>query len=196
MILKQILKRLYVVMIHPYISIKLMLKGTKGFIILPQMTINNIDKLHLGSNVRIGRNSRFLLLESYQGKNHVSDVTIGNNAYIGNRFTVLSGAPIHIDEDCLIADDVLITSENHGMDPETCKSYGDNPLQVEKITIGKGCWIGAKAVILPGVELGEKCIVAAGAVVNRSFAPYTIIGGVPAKALKTFNFDKHQWVKC
>ena len=80
------------------------------------------------------------------------------------------------------------------MNPEGHASYADNPLEAAPVNIGKGCWIGEKAVILPGVTLGDKCIVAAGAVVNKSFPPYTLLGGVPARALKKYDFEMHQWV--
>lgn len=52
------------------------------------------------------------------------------------------------------------------------------------IEIGKDCWIGANATILDGVKIGDGCIVAAGAVVNRDVPSYTIVGGVPAKTIK------------
>ncbi|MDD3040470.1 DapH/DapD/GlmU-related protein [Bacteroides sp.] len=54
----------------------------------------------------------------------------------------------------------------------------------EPIVIGNDCWIGTRVIILPGVEIGDYSIVAAGAVVTKSFPPYSIIGGVPAKLLK------------
>jgi acetyltransferase-like isoleucine patch superfamily enzyme len=54
----------------------------------------------------------------------------------------------------------------------------------EKIIIGANSWLGANVVILPGVVLGEGCVVAANSVVTRSFDAYSIIGGVPAKLIK------------
>jgi len=54
-----------------------------------------------------------------------------------------------------------------------------------EVRIGKNSWISSRATILPGVEIGEGCIVAAGAVVTKSFPPYTIIGGVPGKKIGT-----------
>lgn len=81
------------------------------------------------------------------------------------------------------------------MDPEYGESYGITPLEAKKVTIGSGCWIGEKAIILPGITLGEKCIVAAGSIVTKSFPAYSLIGGVPAKLLKRYNFEKHLWEK-
>ena len=53
------------------------------------------------------------------------------------------------------------------------------------ITIGRNCWIGAKATFLDGAEIGDGCIVAAGAVVRGTFPENVVIGGVPARILKT-----------
>ena len=166
----------------------------RHFVIMPQMTINNMTKLTVGDNFYLGRNSRFLMVSSYKGIAYSSSVKIGKNVSIGNRFTALSASPITIGDDCLLASDILITSENHGMDPEKNASYADNPLDAAPVSIGNGCWIGEKAVILPGVSLGDKCIVAASSVVNKSFPSYTLIGGVPARVLKTYDFETHQWI--
>lgn len=52
------------------------------------------------------------------------------------------------------------------------------------ITIGDGCWIGANVLILPGVRIGNGCIIAAGSVVNKNCKPNSMYGGVPAKLIK------------
>ena len=106
-----------------------------------------------------------------------SRIQICNNVYIGYNCSILAVAPIIIEDNTLIASNVLITSENHGMDPEYGESYGITPLISKKVIIGEGCWIGEKAIILPGVELGKRCIIAAGAVVTKSFPAYSLVGG-------------------
>ncbi len=50
--------------------------------------------------------------------------------------------------------------------------------------LGNGCWIGMRAVLMPGVKLGEGCVVAVGSVVTKDVEPYTIVGGNPAKVIK------------
>ena len=53
-----------------------------------------------------------------------------------------------------------------------------------RVKIGNGCWFGARAVVLRGVELGDFCVVGAGAVVTDSFAAGSVIAGVPARLLR------------
>lgn len=74
---------------------------------------------------------------------------------------------------------VNFITENHPTDPANRR-----PLDLQKIVIKKNAWIGAGAIILPGVTVGENAIVAAGAVVNKDVADNTIVGGIPAQYIK------------
>lgn len=85
---------------------------------------------------------------------------------------------MEIGEGTLIAPGAKIVSANHSLD-DFAKWDPAPPLR-----IGKRCWIGANAVVLPGVELGDGVIVAAGSVVTKSFPANTVVGGVPARVLK------------
>ena len=77
--------------------------------------------------------------------------------------------------------DVYITDSNHqfgqGMAP------AEHPMDRGSVRIGNRCWVGAKVVILKGVELGDGCVVAAGAVVTRSVKPGQVVAGVPARPI-------------
>ena len=87
----------------------------------------------------------------------------------------------------------MISSENHGVDPDL--EYVDQPLISKPVTIGDGCWIGEKVCILPGVTIGKKCIVGAGSVVTKSIPNFSMAVGNPAKIIKHYDFDKHKWEK-
>lgn len=94
----------------------------------------------------------------------------------GSYIQALSG--IEIGKNLRLGPGVKIISTNHNI-----YNY-DIHDTAKPIKIGNNCWIGANAVILPAVELGDHVIVAAGAVVSRSFPSNCVIGGVPARILK------------
>ncbi|CZQ95756.1 acyltransferase [Trichococcus ilyis] len=191
--IKRIIKNLLTLFRYPILSVILKRKGAKNLYIGLGITINDFSRISVGKNVYIGHDARCLIVKNYHGGVYNPFIKIGNNVSIGNRCSFLSAAPIVIKDNNLIASDVMITSENHGMDPEDSDSYATQPLVAKPVEIGEGCWIGEKVCILPGVVLGDRCIVAAGAVVTKSFPAYSIVGGVPAKLLKKYNKDTHEW---
>lgn len=169
--------------------------GGKNLILGKKIRINTTKYLSIGKNVTICNNARLLFVDEYKGGKYDPQVSIGNNVFITFNFTLMAAAPIIIHDHVLIASDVMISSENHGMDPESCSSYSETPLIGKPVEIGEGCWLGEKSMIMPGVKLGKRCIVAAGAVVTKSFPDYSLVAGIPAKCIKTYNLSKHQWEK-
>lgn len=111
----------------------------------------------------------------------IGKITIGRNVW--KSFAVSGGCYIQgmngvfIDDDVIIAPSVTIISANHN--PTDISKW----IKTEPVRIGKRCWIGANAVILPGVQLGDGVIVGAGAVVTKSFPSGAVVGGVPAKII-------------
>lgn len=94
----------------------------------------------------------------------------------GCYFSAING--IEIGDGTIFAPGVKVISANH--DSSNFEKHNIK----EPIKIGNNCWLGANSVILPGVQLGDGVIVAAGAVVSKSFSDNVIIGGVPAKIIK------------
>lgn len=105
---------------------------------------------------------------------------IGKNVFINHGCSFLDLGGITIEDDVLIGPKVSIITENHPIDPTLRKS-----LVLNGITIKKNAWIGAGAIILPGVTVGINAIVAAGAVVNKDVPDNCIVGGVPAKFIRS-----------
>jgi acetyltransferase-like isoleucine patch superfamily enzyme len=116
----------------------------------------------------------------------VENILVGIDAYPG----IMKGCYIQgkggitIGDYTQIAPNVIIVSANHNV-------YDSRQHIPEPVKIGRYCWIGAGAKIMPGVELGDWTIVGAGAVVTKSFAEgHCIIGGVPAKKIKDLEREK------
>lgn len=112
--------------------------------------------------------------------NYGKHTKIGKNVFINFDCTFLDLGEITIEDNVLIAPKVSLLSEGHPVAPEQRHS-----LMVGHIHIKKNAWIGANATILPGVTIGENAIVASGAVVLKDVPDNTIVGGIPAKIIKT-----------
>ncbi len=137
-----------------------------------------------GNNVGIGDFSRIIVSTSL---NQVGDyIKIGNNVGIGE-FAYLGGAGgLEIGDECIVGQYLSCHPENHIYDDINI-SIRHQGVTRKGIKIGNNCWIGSKVTILDGVEIGDGSIIAAGAVVNKSFPANSIIGGVPAKLIKSRN---------
>lgn len=108
-------------------------------------------------------------------------VKIGRGTSINGKCYFENLEKITIGENCNIAMDVLFCTSTHkfgDVNRRAGKPYG------KPIIISDGCWIGARTTILPGVTIGEGCIIAAGSVVTKDCEPNSIYMGVPAKRAK------------
>lgn len=117
--------------------------------------------------------------------NYGKNTKIGKNVFINFDCVFLDLGGITIEDNVLIAPKVSLLSEGHPVSP-----YERQSLVPGFINIRKNAWIGAGATILPGVTIGENAVVAAGAVVSKDVPDNTIVGGVPAKIIKS-NSIKH-----
>lgn len=110
----------------------------------------------------------------------------GKNLHIGERVFINSGCKfqdqggITIGDDVLIGHNCVIATLNHVADPDRRGDMVPAPVR-----IGNKVWIGANATILQGVTIGDGAIIAAGAVVCKDVPPRSVVGGVPARLIKT-----------
>ena len=118
---------------------------------------------------------------------HPEQLTLGSQIDIGEYTHIRASGGVTIGSRVLIAASVVITSREH---PVALPRFGvtvDAP-----IDIADDVWIGAGAVILPGVTVGRGAVIAAGAVVTSAVAPFTIVGGVPARQIGTVTQETTQ----
>ena len=122
------------------------------------------------------------IIESYSCINNaVGDVVIGDYTRIGIHNTIIG--PVCIGSHVNLAQGITVTALNHNFEDKE-KRIDEQGITTKPVIIGDDVWIGANAVILPGVTIGKHCVVAAGAVVTKDVPDNTIVGGVPAKEIK------------
>lgn len=102
-------------------------------------------------------------------------LSLGEGSSVGFRNHLDCRKGLEIGRNVCLASDVTIWTLHH--------DYNDAHFSVKggKVTIGDYAWLCSNCIVLPGVTIGEGAVVAAGAVVNRDVAPWTVVGGVPAK---------------
>ena len=128
----------------------------------------------------LGRNS---VVESFSCVNNaVGDVIIGSYTRIGLHNTIIG--PVSIGSHVNLAQGITITALNHNFN-EAGKRIDQQGVSTKPVIIGDDVWVGTNAVILPGVTVGNHCVVAAGAVVTKDVPDNSLVGGVPAKVIKT-----------
>ena len=124
----------------------------------------------------------YSVIESFACINNaVGDVMIGDHTRIGLHNTIIG--PVEIGSHVNLAQGITVTALNHNFD-DTQKRIDEQGVSTNPVTIEDDVWVGANAVILPGVTIGNHCVVAAGAVVTKDVPPHSLVAGVPAKVIK------------
>jgi acetyltransferase-like isoleucine patch superfamily enzyme len=124
----------------------------------------------------------YSVVESFSCINNaVGDVVIGDHTRIGLHNTVIG--PVTIGNHVNLAQGITITALNHNFEDKS-QRIDDQGVSTDPVIVGDDIWIGANAVILPGVSIGHHSVVAAGAVVTKDVPPHSLVAGVPAKIIK------------
>lgn len=127
---------------------------------------NSGDNIYLGSGFRC---------------DYGENIEVGENFFCNYDVCILDVCKVKIGDNCLIAPQVGIYTACHPIDRKARVSG----LELGRpVTIGNDCWIGGRAVINPGVTLGDNVIVGSGSVVTKSFPSNVVIAGNPAKIMK------------
>ena len=117
------------------------------------------------------------LYANWAGRN----VHVGDNVYANFNLTLVDDAQIYIGERTMIAPNVTITTATHPVSPRL-RARG---IQYNKdVHIGRNVWIGAGAIVLPGVTIGDNSVIGAGAVVNKDIPANVVAAGVPCRVLR------------
>ncbi len=111
-----------------------------------------------------------------------SNIHIGNNFFANFNLTILDEAPVTFGENVFIGPNVSIYTACHPLDPE---SRNTGVEWAEPVTIGNNVWIGGNVTIVPGVTIADNCVIGAGSVVTRDVPEFTVVGGNPARPIRS-----------
>lgn len=124
----------------------------------------------------------YSVIESFACINNaVGDVMIGDQTRIGLHNTIIG--PVTIGSHVNLAQGITVTALNHNFE-NSKKRIDEQGVSTSAVVIEDDIWIGANAVILPGVTIGHHSVVAAGAIVTKDVPPHSLVAGVPAKVIK------------
>ena len=124
----------------------------------------------------------YSVIESFSCINNaVGDVVIGSHTRVGIGNVIIG--PVTIGSHVNLAQHITVTALNHNF--STSGMIDTQGVNTAQVTISDDVWIGAGAVILPGVTIGEHVVVAAGSVVTKDVPSHSVVAGVPAKVIKS-----------
>lgn len=107
-----------------------------------------------------------------------SRLTLGERSTLGEGVNCMCVDDVRLDADVTVSQHAFLCTAGHDVD------HPSRPLTTAPIRLGRGSWVFARAIILPGVDLGEGAVAAAGAVVAKSVPPFAIVAGNPARVVR------------
>lgn len=128
---------------------------------------------------------------------HGKTLRIGKNCKLNDRVHIVANESVVIGDNVLMASNIFISDTSHG----SLGDGGQGPdippddriLVTDPVSIGDNVWIGEGVSIMPGVHIEDGCVIGTNAVVTRNFARNTVLAGVPAKAIKTWDSESGRW---
>ncbi|MCF8342839.1 MAG: acyltransferase [Chitinophagaceae bacterium] len=172
------------------------IKIGKQSIIDVEFKIENGEKIFIGNNTYIGKQS---WLASYKAGTDFANeiiIKIGDNVTIGNYSCITAIECLEIMNGCLISEYFYISDHTHGYDPAMSLVPVEQPLYSKgKVVVGENCFIGYRVSILPGVTIGRNCVIGAHSVVTKNIPDFCIAIGIPARVIKKYNWETHKWEK-
>ncbi|QKD02636.1 sugar O-acetyltransferase [Mesorhizobium loti] len=149
---------------------------------LNRLTFNDADEVRAVFSELIGRtvDESFLLIPPFYTTGG-PDIRVGRNVFINQNCTFYDLGGLDIADDVLIGPNVSLITSGHPLEPSRRRAF----TTAKPIVIERNVWIAAGATVIGGVTVGENAVVAAGSVVTRDVPPNTLVGGNPARVIRS-----------
>jgi acetyltransferase-like isoleucine patch superfamily enzyme len=148
--------------------------------------------MSIGERVSIHRDCWFVANKEPSSKKE-PELMIGSDCSIGMGTTISVAQRIEIGEFVLMGRNVYISDHRHAFEDVTEPIEAQGLADIRPVTIGKNSWLGQNVVILPGVTIGEHCVIGANSVVNVSIPDFSVAAGAPARIIKQYNPVEKCW---
>lgn len=167
--------------------------GPDSWVMLPRW-LHQRDRIRLGARCTIGRFAIFNPMAEYGGVPQAGCIHLGDDVYVGGFSQIHAMFTLEIGDGAVLSEHVYVSDTAHGLNPQAGPIMAQ-PLESKgPVRIGRHVFIGFGASVLPGVTLGDHCVVGARSVVTRSFPAYSMVAGQPARLVKVFDHGRGQWV--
>ena len=172
---------------EPYCFLDPEIEARKKSAVIGCRRFNSADPLDLEEQARaldelLGAHGRNLNMQQGFHCDCGKNIHVGDDFLCNYNLTILDIAEVRIGNSCMIGPNVLITTVGHPLDREGRKK---RMAFCKEVVIGDDVWIGANAVILPGVHIGSNVVIGAGAVVTRDLPDNCVAAGVPARKIRS-----------
>jgi acetyltransferase-like isoleucine patch superfamily enzyme len=149
---------------------------------LNRLTFNDADEVRALFSELIGKkvDDSFLLAPPFYTTGGL-DIRVGRNVFVNQNCTFYDLGGLDIADDVMIGPNVSLITSGHPLEPSQRRNF----VIAKPIVIERNVWIAAGATIIGGVTIGENSVVAAGSIVTRDVPPNTLVGGNPARVIRS-----------
>src|SRR6201995_4594839 len=154
---------------------------------LNRLTFNDADEIRAVFSELIGKkvDDSFLLIPPFYTAGG-DEIRVGRNVFVNQNCTFYDLGGLDIGDDVMIGPNVSIITSGHPIAPSQRRAG----VTAKPIVIERNVWIGASATIIGGVTVGENSVIAAGSVVTKNVPPNTLVGGNPARVIRSIGDDR------
>lgn len=163
-----------------------------GSVIFNPLRLYNPENISIGNNTYINEMA-WLSAIPLTGASSCT-LSIGHNCRIGDFSHIFATESIEIKDEVLIANNVYIADNAHNYSDINIPVHRQNILQLKKVVIGYGSWLGEHVCVI-GASVGNHSVIGANSVVTKDIPDYCVAVGAPARVVKRYDFDNKCWRK-